>query len=165
MCEMPPGGHQCPTLEVVVLFGPLSGWNQDFLWKHCNGGGCFDHRRSRVRRCPRLMACLVVVSRRRDERIGHPIEHHRRQQIVFREPTLDVAPAITPITTSLQNPGAQAYRRIMHAVRQRLRICRLDCDVARNVRERLLVPFEVSFFVRAISGFRRRDRIRQEVEG
>ena len=73
---------------------------------------------------------LVVDARGRRAALRHPIQHHVGQQLVLREPLLDVAVRVAPRLELLDNPRRQADGRVVQPVADRLRLGALLLEVA-----------------------------------
>src|SRR5215510_4695284 len=71
--EVPARGHHRPTLEIVVPFCPFARHQDHFLQEHSNTRRRFDHGGTIMRRLPRVMRGLVVVTRRSAVTLRHPI--------------------------------------------------------------------------------------------
>jgi hypothetical protein len=77
------------------------------------------------------------------DRLGHPIDHHVGEQLIFAETLFHVAIAVAPRTELLHDPGSQADRRVVQAVGQGLWFARLNHRIRTLLEEPALVGTQI----------------------
>src|SRR5947209_7483313 len=109
--------HLGPTLNIVALSSYLLWWHRNILRKHGHTGRYFNTSRKWFT----LTRSLVVETRRRVDRLRDPINHDVCEQFILGKNALDITMTIAPGTKHLNHPTRQTYRRIIQAIRKRLR--------------------------------------------
>src|SRR6266704_479058 len=107
-CEMAASWHLRPAFDAQVALRQFA--RKGDPWGEIFGEAGEPHwnvntlpRRERLRHGQ----VLVVVANRGIDRLGHPIDHHMREQLIFAETLFHVAIAVTPGTKLLHNPRGQ----------------------------------------------------------
>src|SRR5262245_49524389 len=133
--------HRRPALDVQSLLDHRAWWPYDLTWKGEIGSGHFDARAGGYR--PVAVPVRIVRPEGGVNGAGGPVQHHRRQQLVLGETSLDVFTAVAPTPELLDDPGSQADRRIGESVCERLRFGSLNPLVPRLLRHPVLQFIEV----------------------
>ncbi len=144
--EVPAARHRHPALEVVALLRPASGKERDILREDRHRRGRANDRCGFVARRLWVVQALVVIACRRAIRLGRPVDRHRRTQAILGKSCVDVAVEIAPCPALLENPRAQAHRRIVQAVRDRLRAGALNRGISAAIGEEGFIALEVVAF-------------------
>ena len=72
---------------------------------------------------------VEIVTHRRCDRLGDPIERYCSQQEIAGEALIEITAGISPGTPLFQNPGGEPSGRVVQPVGERLGFGGLDCFI------------------------------------
>ena len=112
--EMSPARHVRPALHVVATLDPRSGRKWGLPGKEGDRTG-HANLFTLLKMQRRVLAFEVQTAGGMD-RLGHPVERHIAQQLIFGKSALHVSAAVRPVAEFLHDPGGQGRRRVIQTV-------------------------------------------------